>query len=91
LTFHVAVKPQVDSSMTVPQPFHYQGNQRALAALILHYLPISTTPLLASGVARPSPGRTPAWNRGSSTVPVRVSGTGGNSASRGGTPLQAES
>ena len=31
--------------MTVPQPFHYQGRKRALAPLILQYLPISTTRL----------------------------------------------
>jgi site-specific DNA-adenine methylase len=32
--------------MTVPQPFQYQGSQRALAPLILQYLPISTTRLV---------------------------------------------
>jgi hypothetical protein len=31
--------------MTVPQPFQYQGSKRALAALILQYLPSSTTRL----------------------------------------------
>jgi hypothetical protein len=33
-------------SMTVPQPFQYQGSKRALAPLILQYLPISTTRLV---------------------------------------------
>jgi hypothetical protein len=28
--------------MTVPQPFQYQGRQRALAPLILQSLPVST-------------------------------------------------
>lgn len=28
--------------MTIPQPFQYQGSQRALAPLILQSLPIST-------------------------------------------------
>jgi len=60
--------------MTVPQPFQYQGSKRALAPLILQYLPISTTRLVC--VAQPSSAA------GLSTVPVRVSGTGG------GTPLQ---
>jgi site-specific DNA-adenine methylase len=32
--------------MTVPQPFLYQGSKRALAPLILQYLPISTTRLV---------------------------------------------
>jgi hypothetical protein len=32
--------------MTVPQPFQYQGIERALAPLILQYLPISTTRLV---------------------------------------------
>ena len=32
--------------MTVPQPFQYQGSKRALAPLILQYLPISTTRLV---------------------------------------------
>ena len=32
--------------MTVSQPFQYQGSQRALAPLILQYLPISTTRLV---------------------------------------------
>jgi DNA adenine methylase len=32
--------------MTVPQPFQYQGSQRALAPLILQYLPVSTTRLV---------------------------------------------
>jgi len=31
--------------MTVSQPFQYQGSKRALAPLILQYLPISTTRL----------------------------------------------
>jgi hypothetical protein len=29
--------------MTVPQPFQYQGSERALATLILQSLPSSTT------------------------------------------------
>jgi hypothetical protein len=29
--------------MTLPQPFQYQGSQRALAPLILQYLPVNTT------------------------------------------------
>jgi site-specific DNA-adenine methylase len=33
-------------SMTVPQPFQYQGSKRALAPLILQYLPVSTTRLV---------------------------------------------
>ena len=33
--------------MTVPQPFQYQGSKRALAPLILQYLPLSTTRLPA--------------------------------------------
>jgi DNA adenine methylase len=32
--------------MTVPQPFQYQGSKRALAPLILQYLPISNTRLV---------------------------------------------
>jgi DNA adenine methylase len=32
--------------MTVPQPFQYQGSKRALAPLILQYLPVSTTRLV---------------------------------------------
>jgi hypothetical protein len=32
--------------MTVPQPFQHQGSQRALAPLILQYLPIGTTRLV---------------------------------------------
>ena len=32
--------------MTVPQPFQYQGSKRALAPLILQYLPIRTTRLV---------------------------------------------
>jgi hypothetical protein len=32
--------------MTVPQPFQYQGSKRALAPLILQYLPIGTTRLV---------------------------------------------
>jgi hypothetical protein len=32
-----------DLPMTVLQPFQYQGSERALAPLILQYLPISTT------------------------------------------------
>ena len=32
--------------MTVPQPFQYQGSKRALAPLILQYLPASTTRLV---------------------------------------------
>jgi hypothetical protein len=55
--------------MTVPQPFQYQGSKRALAPLILQYLPISTTRLAERRsevpppvrVAQPSPGRTSAW------------------------------
>jgi site-specific DNA-adenine methylase len=38
--------------MTVPQPFQYQGSKRALAPLILQYLPVSTTPLPACAVLR---------------------------------------
>ena len=32
--------------MTIPQPFQYQGSKRALAPLILQYLPLSTTRLV---------------------------------------------
>jgi hypothetical protein len=32
--------------MTVPQSFQYQGSKRALAPLILQYLPVSTTRLV---------------------------------------------
>ena len=32
--------------MMVPQPFQYQGSKRALAPLILQYLPASTTRLV---------------------------------------------
>ena len=32
--------------MTVPQPFQYQGSKRALASLILHYLPTGTKRLV---------------------------------------------
>jgi hypothetical protein len=32
--------------MTIPQPFQYQGSKRALAPLILQYLPMSTTRLV---------------------------------------------
>ena len=32
--------------MNVPQPFQYQGSKRALAPLILQYLPVSTTLLV---------------------------------------------
>jgi hypothetical protein len=32
--------------MTIPQPFQYQGSKRALAPLILQYLPVSTTRLV---------------------------------------------
>ncbi len=32
--------------MIVPQPFQYQGSKRALAPLILHYLPVGTTRLV---------------------------------------------
>jgi DNA adenine methylase len=32
--------------MTVPQPFQYQGSKRALASLILQYLPVSTIRLV---------------------------------------------
>ena len=32
--------------MTVPQPFQYQGSKRALAPLILQYLPVNTTRLV---------------------------------------------
>jgi len=60
--------------MTVPQLFQYQGSKRALAPLILQYLPISTTRRVR--VAQPSSAA------GSSTVPVRVSAT------RGETPPQ---
>ena len=39
-------QPQNESrSMTVPQPFQYQGSKRVLAPLILQYLPVSTTRL----------------------------------------------
>jgi site-specific DNA-adenine methylase len=31
--------------MPLPQPFQYQGSKRALAALILQSLPVSTTRL----------------------------------------------
>ena len=37
--------------MTVPQPFQYQGSKRALALLILQYLPVGTTRL--AGCAGP--------------------------------------
>jgi len=37
---------KLDGPMTVPQPFQYQGSKRALAPLILQYLPISTTRLV---------------------------------------------
>ena len=66
--------------MTVPQPFQYQGSKRALASLILQYLPISITRLVR--VAQPSSAA------GLSTVPVRVPTTGGSIKTRGGTPLQ---
>jgi hypothetical protein len=36
----------VIEQMTVPQPFQYQGSKRALAPLILQYLPISTPRLV---------------------------------------------
>ena len=79
-------------TMTVPQPFQYQGSKRALAPLILQYLPISTT--RPARVAQPSPGRTSAWaeprlGTGSSTVPVRVSTTGGSIKTCGGTTENA--
>jgi DNA adenine methylase len=52
-------------SMTVPQPFQYQGSQRALAPLILQYLPISITRLVepfcgsaALSIATAASGRT---------------------------------
>jgi len=35
-----------DLTMTVPQPFQYQGSKRGLAPLILQYVPISTTRLV---------------------------------------------
>ncbi len=38
--------------MTVPQPFQYQGRQRALAHLIRQSLPVSTLRLPASAVLR---------------------------------------
>jgi hypothetical protein len=33
-------------AMIVPQPFQYQGSKRALAPLILQYLPVNTTRLV---------------------------------------------
>jgi hypothetical protein len=54
--------------MTVPQPFQYQGSQRALAPLILQYLPVSTTRL--AGCAGPRP-------TGDGVVKVVVSGSAG--------------
>jgi len=66
--------------MTVPQPFQYQGSQRAQqkqklkSETLKPEMKICRRALLR--VAQPSPAA------GSGTVPVRVSGTGG------GTPLQ---
>lgn len=36
----------INAAMIVPQPFQYQGSKRALAALILQYLPQETTRLV---------------------------------------------
>ena len=72
--------------MTVPQPLQSQGSQRAQAKQKLKAetlkpeIKICRRALLR--VARPSPAA------GWSTVPVRVSGTGGEIKTRGGTPPQ---
>ena len=54
--------------MTVPQPFQYQGSKRALAPLILQYLPVSTTRV--AGCAGPR-------LTGDGVVKVVVSGSAG--------------
>ena len=49
--------------MTVPQPFQYQGSQRALSPLILHDLSISTTRLVEPFCGSAAGSRFRNWRR----------------------------